>query len=615
MVDNTPCTERVGCGCSRCTSPAVTTQLISGDPWDALFEWVSGVGSGFGGSGHTNGEPWVYVFTVTPGSELPYYRVEWETGEYDWDPGAGVITDSDGNIVTPDMVWDEEETFTLTIDPGNMDIPGQYDGGIRIIRLPGEETRTEDGSWEVEEECEDDVRVVHARQDPFIITILPYHGAIIYAQFPLQMVGPLIDCDDAANEANWSIGIAITLVGGASYALTRNNAAITEGTSYGPESSHSWFWLQMALTHAGLVDGEDYEGTMTVTSEGETSVRNIIIRVRTSGGPAAGHSFQIQNPGAVTRGVDFDLTIHAISNETGALDPDYAGGNLKLNLTSIYAPADVPDPATYNSEGLWSGGILTIPGFSFDSGAGGWPFLQVYDTSNGVYGVFQFNPALLSITVPTDVARGVDFDLTVTSSDASYVPANPLTVAWTLSDGGDSGLPATISTAGWVGGSKTVTCTITGGSGDDTYSALVTDTDTTENDSDGGAVHDVAPASCPGAPPLVTSYSVTWSGYLYVYLHTLYPFSAANAPPWTVADTAGFNCIWYKFSASMGRIFLTLDTAGDSFWEVEFQVNDGGVVSYLVAKKYFGDDPTGIYTVTYRNTSGCTNSLQDIVVS
>jgi len=623
MSESSPCTRRTGTCCSRCTAPAVTTELVDGTPWEAEFVWNSGVTGGFGGSGTTASDPFVYVFTVTPGSSLPYYRVSFDNGGFDWDPNAAVITDEDGVVVNPNTVWDEPQQFTLTVDPAHMQTPGQYDGGIGIAEYPSSPSAPLDeedleligGSWEIEEDCGEMSRIVHARSDDFVITILPYHDDIVYAQFPLVQIGPTEDCDGVAQEAEWSIDITITLAGGASYTLTRNSTTITETTTYGPESTRFWFWIQMALTHAGLVDGEDYEGTMVVTSEGTTSTRNIKIQVRTSGGAAPGHSFQITDPGAVSRGVAFDLEVTAIDNETGVVDTDYDGGELRLNLTSMYSPGDDPDPGTFDSEGQWVDGVLTIPNFSFDGGAGGWPFLQVYDTSNGVYGVRQLNGNTLNVSAPAEVVRGVAFDITVQGSDPAYVPANPLTVTWTLSDGGDSGLPATISTAGWVGGAKTVSCTINGGSGTDTFDVEVTDTDLGRSASDNGDVDDAVPGACPGSPPLDADYDFDCDGEVHIWLGH---FHLWGSGPYNLPDPGAFGCNWYD--SSCGGYFyayagIVLDTV-NGYWELTLKWNGGGgYVTYITARKYGGATPVGPYTITYRNTSGCSNSISNITVS
>ena len=600
MSENSPCTRRVGTCCSRCTAPLVTTELISGDPWDALFEWGAGSENGIGGTTTQAGEPFVYTFTITPGDTLPYYRVEFDNGEFDWDPSAAIITDEDGTVVTPDIVWDEPQTFTLTLDPANMQTPGDYPGGINIDRYPSvpsepyeNERTTKEGTITITEDCDEYTRIVHARTDDFVMTILPFHAATVYGQFPLVQIGPTEDCDGNASTAEWSVDIDITLAGGASYTLNRNDVTLVEGNTYGPEAGFYWFWIQMNLTHAGLVDGSDYEGTITINSNGQRSVRNIVIRCRTGGGTAPGHTFQITNPGSVTRGTAFDLEVTAIDNTTGVVDTDYNGGNLKLNLTSIYSPADEPDPETYASAGKWVDGVLTIPDFSFDSGSGGWPFLQVYDTSNGTYGVIQFVGLVFTIIVPDVIYRGVAFDMTVTHNDTSYVPANALTVAWTLSDVGDSGLPATISTAGWASGSKTVSCTITGGADEDTFSVEVTDTDTLGTGEGDGDIQDTAPGACPGSPPLLASYTLAWTGLIEDGDGTT-AFPSGSS---VLTDGGTFNCWWSNYG-----IYITLDVV-NLVWTITFALGAAWNYAVWIEAEKGGSTPVGNYTVTYRRTS------------
>jgi len=81
--------------------------------------------------------------------------------------------------------------------------------------------------------------------------------------------------------------------------------------------------------------------------------------------------------------------------------------------------------------------------------------------------------APIGVYVPLNVERGTAFDLIVQGlteageADTTYVPSESLTVTLNSADGSDSIDVATIDTSGWSNGSKTVSATITGGSGDD----------------------------------------------------------------------------------------------------------------------------------------------------
>ncbi len=728
MSESSPCTERVGCGCSRCTSPAVTTALISGDPWPALFTWISGVDDGFGGSGHTNSDPWVYVFHVEPGDTLPYYRVEWDNGEFDWDPSAAIITDEDGNVVSPDDIWDEAQDFTLTIDPTNMDIPGQYDGGIVVSRSPtpgrledDEDATTEDGSWEVEEVCTDTAQVKHARTDTLFMEITVYSGNPVYAMFPITRVGPLLDCNDAAIPAGWSISADLDIPGTSSYTLRNGDDVLTEGAAQDPLFTNAYVFLMLTLTTTGMVEGTEYTGTITITSDdGTTTVRAVTIRYKTYAEKTHEFILSIENP--VVRGTAQDLLVTAIKLDTGEADPDYAGGRLRLNLTQESATADTITPATYDSTGLWASGNLIIPNIVVDDGAGDLPVLQVADFDRAVRGILVLNSGSFILTIPDSAAlqreEAFDVEIQAVINNAEiwrdYIPETTVSMVLTSPDGGDSMLPATTdntgwvegkktvsctisggtgldavtiratdtlntwtgfkaatvvapnfsvtvnagsdiiravafdiiiqklqtdgtpdvgftpvanvninftgdvadviaplftSNAGWVAGAKTVSCTVTGGTGTDAFTLEVEDATTSLTGDATGNVGDAAPAACPGIPPLPASYTLAWTGQVYVYLG---PYYLWTTPPYTPNNVPSF-CNWYRLSFSE-KSYLKLDLTGVPVWELELSKNFGsGYRTYIIAIKY-GDTPVGDYVITYRNTHSCTNTIADISV-
>lgn len=461
--------------CSKCTAPSVETNIITGDPWPALWQYGTGWADGFTGTAPAGGEPFIFTFVVQPGDDLPYYRIEFDDGGFDWDPDAVVITTEDGTVVTPDMVFDEEEEFTVTVDPSAGTTPGDYSGRIVIRRQPApdEPADPEDDTnipVEVEITPPGDAVVRHAQHDVLPVDVRAYSGNPIEVMFPIRRVG--------TGAATWSI--AVTKTGwpaGSSYTLRHDAITLVEGDTYGPIVNDSYQYIVLSVNHTDMVVGQSYEGSISITTEGPgsgTDVRQF--RVRKVETLASSWRFDIEVPETVVRGTPFDVTVRAINLATDTLDTDFTGGMISMNLSSMYSPPDVADPTRFDSTGLWNGGVLTIPGFSFDGGPGpAWPFLQVFDHKTRSYGVHQFGSAAFSVTVNggNDIDRGVPFDVEIQAIKNNgdhwwdYEPTGNVNINLTSADPADVIAPLLTDNTGWLNGRKVVSCTITGGGGDD----------------------------------------------------------------------------------------------------------------------------------------------------
>ena len=461
--------------CSKCTAPSVETNIITGDPWPALWQYGTGWSDGFNGTAPAGGEPFIFTFVVQPGDDLPYYRIEFDDGDFDWDPDAVVITTEDGTVVTPDMVFDEEEEFTVTLDPSAGVTQGDYTGGIKIHRQPApdEPADPEDDSTipvEVEITPPGDAVVRHAQHDVLPVDIRTYSGNPIEIMFPIRRIG--------TGAPTWSI--AVTKTGwpaGSSYTLRHDAITLVEGDTYGPIVNDSYQYIVLSVNHTDMVAGQSYEGSISITTQGPgsgTDVRQF--RVRKVETLPFAWRFDIQVPETVARGTPFDVVVHAINLETDTIDTDYDGGTLSMNLSSMYSPPDVADFNRFESAGLWSAGALTIPNFSFSGGAGpSWPFLQVFDHKTRAYGVHQFGSAAFKVTINggNDIDRGVPFNVEIQAIKNNgdywwdYEPTGNVNINLTSADPADVIAPLLTDNTGWSNGRKVVSCTITGGGGDD----------------------------------------------------------------------------------------------------------------------------------------------------
>lgn len=97
---------------------------------------------------------------------------------------------------------------------------------------------------------------------------------------------------------------------------------------------------------------------------------------------------------------------------------------------------------------------------------------------------------LFGVYPQANVQRGTAFDLIVQAFDANgdpdltYVPSETLTVALASSDASDTYTVTTIDATGWVNGSKTVSGTISGGTGNDDTGTITVSGDGHEGTSD-----------------------------------------------------------------------------------------------------------------------------------
>lgn len=109
------------------------------------------------------------------------------------------------------------------------------------------------------------------------------------------------------------------------------------------------------------------------------------------------------------------------------------------------------------------------------------------------------------------VLQAVDADTGL--PDITYVPDGSVTLNLNSSDGGDSMTPVNTDETGWANGAKTVSCTITGGAGADTFAITASESGCPTGTSAAINVEDSTPVPCNAcAPPLLFAYKVTFAG-------------------------------------------------------------------------------------------------------
>lgn len=443
MTDTCECTRRPGCGCSRCWAPDVVTELIEGDPWEIGF---SDLGM-LSGSGYIGGAPISHVFTVYPSTELPWSTVYFEPDQ-DWPEGSYQIYDQDGNPVYPDIPFelDGAEDFTLVIDPTNFETPGTYTG-----RLHHDRNENEDGSGDSDEHEKAVEEDIQNQTDEQI-------GFTSYATISIPVSA-------GGSTKNYSVGFKRTTgdedmkwklafipddaILSGTVSISNNGATVDPDTIYGPISGSSIETVALIVNPTTYVNDNTYTGKLRLSGYVEgiggpgdnilmnTVERNVQIVVSAAETPVTKY-FELSVVSPWLRGVAEDIVVTA-KNPDGTTDLDYGlsddfSRTLNINITSIYSPADSAFPDYYQLDPEdWLDGVATIPDIILAGGTGAkTPTLQVYDVSNGVYGVLVLNVQ--------DGAAGTNYPITISthylkngiSIDNDPVSYPPLGPVWDL---------------------------------------------------------------------------------------------------------------------------------------------------------------------------------------
>lgn len=464
MSDTCECTRRPGCGCSRCYSPDVATELISGDPWEIGFANQSMLS----GSVYCGGSAISFTFTVYNGTSAPI-PVYFTTDE-DWPEGSVHIYDSDGQEVFPwDTVDPQGEEYTVIIDPADWIYDGEYTGEI----VAGENRKAVD------------ITAIDLEDDFIAYTS---HAKLMFdINDALDSETRMFIIERVSGSSNlyWKLSIDwdSALPGGSSVTIRNEDGAVTPGTIYGPLSGATPKPMTMTIDPTGMASEETYTGTMTLTgytdAAGTDPTNTDTLLIQISVELSAIH-FALSFTDPVDRGTPFNVTVTAQDPSTGVTIEDYEGGILDIGLDCDYTPVDKPTPTSIDSTDGWTNGVYTISGLTVAGNSGSdTAQLVVRDRSTSVQGSeeidIQSTVANFAVVFTPDQARSAAFDVCIQALDTdgtpltTYTPSGSVAINLDSDDAGDAVLPVSTDATGWTDGRKTVSCTITGGAGSDHF--------------------------------------------------------------------------------------------------------------------------------------------------
>lgn len=232
----------------------------------------------------------------------------------------------------------------------------------------------------------------------------------------------------------------------------------------------------MAVTNRGTLIGLDY---ITV----ETAAANLASDIETALTIKIVNGDDSKSPGSQvdTAYVSAGVTITATDKDGAALVVNQ-GGTPNPSATVVNGTVVVPDFSVTIPGGPASGPVLvkvqtnlsedtikTITGRNYR------PFGQVSKTV--VTATHKF-----VVTAPANATRGVPFNLVIqsvlisdNSLDTAFVPAGNVTLSGVFSDPADVLSPLFTNNTGWVNGKKTVSVTISTGTGSDTATLTALD--------------------------------------------------------------------------------------------------------------------------------------------
>jgi hypothetical protein len=192
------------------------------------------------------------------------------------------------------------------------------------------------------------------------------------------------------------------------------------------------------------------------------------------------YGFDVVCADSVTRGEEFDFSVVCMDRTTNRVFGEYAPESPCLIVTddpldTFSEPAILPE--------VWDAGLASLAGTIAGGAGANQIVITVTDPETGYTGSKTVNVVASSLSLhlgaPAHVQRGEAFDLviqgwneTTGAANTSYVPASTITI--TKSDGIDN-IPdgaILVDNTGWVNGSKTVSVTLSGGSGESATATL-----------------------------------------------------------------------------------------------------------------------------------------------
>jgi hypothetical protein len=133
---------------------------------------------------------------------------------------------------------------------------------------------------------------------------------------------------------------------------------------------------------------------------------------------------------------------------------------------------------------------------------------------------------------------------------------------------------------------------------------------------------DPVPNSCPGVPPLITSYDVAWTGTSWWRWSAFDP-CFETFPSGALTANHVTSCTWKGTDPLDGQCLVEIKLlSSPNKWRARFYMRSGFGPEWdeIYADKLVGSTPAGVYAVTYRRTGGLSavcgsNTIDDIVVT
>ena len=509
--------------CCLCASPdaittvtAATVAMVAEMGFDSLVPLVGSTADG--------GPSVLFTFQIFPGRDWQYSTIDFDspvnipddnvtiyyedmnevdpTDVIDWVAILDeILSDLGLDPLTPEeqaQPWEDTydayedvltgsgggSTYTMEWDPSGMD-EGDYSGGVTHSRWKSEPSDPENDPPDDEQELNSvfTVKGTGSGEDSLLIGFDPA-AALTWTIEPgdtpdTKSFGIRRISGDASlywkmsfTGSDWPVGAGLTM-------------GTTEGTVYGPLLFNSIHSMTATLDATGMLDNKTYTGSITlqgfldaggVTATNEVTL-GVTVVVKTS---ELEFLFTV---GDQKRAVAFDIDILCVNKATRVAVAAYTDTVLTLVLNA-HDGSDAMTPLTFDSTGLWDGaGGCTITARTITGGTGSDSGNTVAATSAsglvaGVSGEFTLTDSIIfAVSTPSSTWRDTDFSVGITATgNAVYVPVDNV---YLTSDDDDDAitLPVSgiISNVGWVGGVKTVTSRVDGGSGENIIKLTVLD--------------------------------------------------------------------------------------------------------------------------------------------
>lgn len=285
-------------------------------------------------------------------------------------------------------------------------------------------------------------------------------------RIPTTPNGYIYECTTAgtsgATEPSWPSTLGNTMADGTAVWTCRSTA-----------------WANGEQTILLIIDGGSGESqaTLYVQDYDTGRIGSSSININNS------FEFSLSAPGQVDPDTAFTLTIQSVESVT--LDPDTTYVPAVELLIDDDSESYNINPGLVNDVG-WENGAKSVSCKFQGSEAAILVRLTATDQDSGRTGytdIMVGQQYLFIVTVPAAVERGTPFTITIQSYDVitsevdtSYTPAGNVTIGYSeRTDESDDLSPTYTDNTGWTDGSKTVTCSIVGGTNSDTMTIRVYD--------------------------------------------------------------------------------------------------------------------------------------------